>query len=74
MWSIDPIMDLLGRRWEDLGLAWRILAGFEQQGRQKFCRVNRQLSMACNSSIGYRPPAPQTQVPRIIQNQPILQQ
>jgi len=36
--SIDPIMDLLGRRWEDLGLAWRILAGFEQQGRQKFCR------------------------------------
>jgi len=36
--SIGLIMVELGRRWEDLEPAWRILAGFEQQGRQKFCR------------------------------------
>ncbi|MCE7505936.1 transposase [Polynucleobacter sp. IMCC30063] len=27
-----------------------------------------------HSALGYRPPAPQTQVPQVIQNQPILLQ
>jgi len=27
-----------------------------------------------NSALGYRPPAPQTQVPNVLQNQPILLQ
>ena len=27
-----------------------------------------------NSALGYRPPAPQTQVPKLLQNQPMLLQ
>ena len=32
--------------------ASRILSDFEHQCRQKFCRVNRQLCMACNPTLG----------------------
>ena len=30
------------------------------------------LLVAIHSALGYRPPAPQTQVPKIIHNQPIM--
>jgi len=39
--SIGLIMVELGRRWEDLEPAWRILANYGQLGDQFICRVNR---------------------------------